>query len=127
VAQADVLGQMLTAEEQRLDHVLSLRVPAEEIVQRLAGRRTCRKCGAMYHQRFEKPARPGLCDRCGGELFQRDDDREDTVRARLQVYQRETAPLEEYYQARSLLRPVDGTGSAAAVRARVLALLNGAS
>jgi adenylate kinase len=125
VAQAEVLERMLASQRVRLDSVISIRVPADELIRRLSGRRTCRSCGAMYHVDFNPPVSAGRCDRCDGELIQRDDDREQTVRARLSVYQRETAPLEEYYQNRSLLRLIDGTGSPESVRARLLAFVDG--
>jgi len=120
VAQAEALDQLLTGDHLALDHVVSLDVDREEIVQRLAGRRTCTRCGAMYHVRFDPPATPGACDRCGGPLVQREDDREETIRARLDVYDRSTAPLVAFYRDRGLLRSIDGMGSAADVMDRVL-------
>ncbi len=120
VAQAEALDQLLTGDHLALDHVVSLDVDREELVQRLAGRRTCTGCGAMYHVRFDPPAQPGACDRCGGRLVQREDDREETIRARLDVYDRATAPLIAFYRARGLLRSIDGMGSAADVMGRVL-------
>jgi adenylate kinase len=123
VAQAEALQRMLADARLPLDHVVSLDVPREELVRRLSGRRTCRQCGAMTHIALDPPARPGVCDRCGGALYQRDDDREETIRARLDVYDQATAPLVAFYRARGLLRPVDGTGAADAVLARVFAHL----
>ena len=120
VAQAEALDQLLTGDHLALDHVVSLDVDREELVQRLAGRRTCTRCGAMYHVRFDPPTQPGVCDRCGGPLVQREDDREETIRARLDVYDRATAPLIAFYRARGLLRSIDGMGSVAAVMDRVL-------
>lgn len=101
--------------------VVSLVVPVENVVERLSGRRTCRSCGALYHLVFDPPARPPTCDRCGGELFQRDDDREEVITARLDVYRRETAPLLEFYGRKGALIHVDGTGSARQVADRVSA------
>ena len=121
VAQADVLEQMLSTRTMNIDHVISIAVPPAELVRRLSGRRTCKGCGAMSHVVFSPTARDGVCDQCDGELFQREDDREDTIRARLAVYERETEPLHTYYRARGLLRTVDGTGSTDAVRNRVFA------
>lgn len=123
VAQAEALEKMLAAQGFPLDHVVSLDVPREELVRRLSGRRTCRQCQAMFHILFDAPRRPGVCDRCGGALYQREDDREDTIRARLEVYDRATAPLSAFYRGRGLLREVDGTGATADVLDRVLARL----
>jgi adenylate kinase len=123
VAQAEVLEQRLAAQRIPLDHVVSLQVPREELVRRLSGRRTCRSCGAMYHVALDPPARPNRCDRCGGELYQREDDREETIRARLGVYDTSTAPLTAFYRGRGLLREIDGSGPTAQVLERILAQL----
>ena len=123
VVQAETLEKMLAARSIPLDHVISLDVPREELVRRLSGRRTCRNCGAMSHMIFDPPRRDGICDHCGGELYQREDDREETIRARLEVYDRATAPLIAFYKGRGLLREVDGTGATADVLDRVLARL----
>jgi adenylate kinase len=123
VAQAEALAQLLDGFHTPLDAVVSLEVPRDQLVQRLSGRRTCRACGAMYHVVFDPPARDGVCDRCGGALFQREDDREETIRARLDVYEAATAPLIAYYRDRGLLRAVDGTGSTGAILDRVSAAL----
>ena len=120
VAQADSLDALLQRQGAQTDLVLSLTVPREELVKRLAGRRTCRDCGAMYHIIFDPPNNPGMCNRCNGELYQRDDDQEDTVIARLEVYERQTAPLLAAYRTRSLLREVTGVGSQDQVLARIL-------
>ena len=108
----DALGQRLTA-------AIQLDVPLEELVQRLAGRRVCRSCGTMFHVAFNPPRQPGRCDACGGELFQRDDDLEQTIRQRMAVYERETAPVLEHYRQSGLLREVPGTGSREEVFGRV--------
>lgn len=123
VTQAEALETMLAGRGAPLDHVVSLGVPREELVRRLSGRRTCRACGAMFHVDFDPPRRAGACDRCGAELYQREDDREDTIRARLEVYDRATAPLIAFYRGRGLLREVDGTGATADVLDRVMARL----
>jgi len=102
---------------------LSLDVPTDELVRRLTERRTCRKCGAMYHLTFEPPKRPGICDKCGGDLYQRDDDREEIIAARLEVYRKETAPLLTFYRERSALVEVQGTGATEQVFRRVVASL----
>ncbi len=123
VAQAEALGSTLEALRASLDHVLSLEVPPEDLVLRIAGRRTCRNCGAMYHVRFSPSKVEGRCDACGGPTYQRDDDREETVRRRLQVYTEQTAPLVSFYEARSLLRRVSGTGEIAEIFQRITAAL----
>lgn len=121
VRQAAALEKLLETERLQLEHVVSLTVPREELVRRLAGRRTCADCGAMLHVVFDPAAKADCCNRCGGHLFQRDDDREETVRARLDVYERRTAPLREYYRERRLLREIDGVGSTEEVLGRILA------
>lgn len=120
VAQVEALAAMLHEMGTDLDNVISIRVPREEVVKRLSGRRTCRDCGAMYHIIFDPPSNPEICNKCNGELYQRDDDQEDTIVARLEVYERETAPVLEAYRARGLLREVDGIGSQDQVFARIL-------
>ncbi|MFM7735167.1 MAG: adenylate kinase [Alphaproteobacteria bacterium] len=105
---------------------VSLDVPSDEIVRRLSGRRTCRDCGAMFHVSLSPPKKPGICDLCGGELYQRDDDREAIIQARLEVYRKETEPLMAFYRERSVLRAVDGTGSSRDVFRRVVEELEGA-
>jgi len=124
VVQAEVLRPMLGALEKTVDHVVSITLPREEIIKRLSGRRTCRNCGAMFHIIFDPPVNSGLCNKCNGELYQRDDDQEDTIAARLDVYDRETAPLLEYYRERSLLREIDGIGSPEQVFERILSELS---
>lgn len=119
VAQAEALQATLADLGAGLDYVLCLEVPTDALVARIAGRRTCRQCGAMSHVRFSPTKRDGVCDVCGGETYQRDDDREDTVRRRLDVYADQTAPVVRFYEARGLLRRVDGTGDIAEIAARL--------
>jgi len=111
VPQAEALDSTLGEMQRAIDHVVSIEVPNEELIKRLTGRRTCRNCGAMYHIVFDPPAKEGVCDRCGEELYQRDDDQEETIRARLQVYEEQTAPLIAYYRGKGLLRAIDGVGA----------------
>ncbi len=122
-AQAEALGETLQALGTPLTAVLSITVDSEELVRRLSGRRTCGTCGAAYHLETAPPRRAGLCDRCGGALLQREDDREETIRKRLAVYREQTAPLVAYYRGRGLLREVDGRGDIDDVFARVCRLL----
>jgi len=123
VPQAEALGRLLTERGQPLDAVILITVPTEEVVRRLSGRRVCPDCVAMFHVALQPPATPGRCDRCGGALVQREDDREDTVRHRLAVYTRETAPVLEHYRRAGLLREVDGTGTREDVARHVEAAL----
>jgi adenylate kinase len=125
VAQAQALERMLGERGIPLDHVLQLVVPRAELSRRLGGRRTCRRCGAMYHLAFDPPTTAGTCRRCGGELFQRHDDREETIAARLEVYERQTAPLSDFYRSRGLLREIDGVGETPAVLGRILGQMDG--
>ena len=125
VAQAQALERMLGDCGIPIDHVLQLAVPRAELIRRLSGRRVCRRCGAMYHLAFDPPTQTGTCRRCGGELFQRNDDREDTIAARLDVYERQTAPLIDFYRSRGLLREIDGVGDTRDVFKRILGHLDG--
>jgi len=120
VQQAVVLDDMLAVHDVGLDVVLELVVDDEEVVRRLSGRRTCRRCGHVWHLDFDPPATEGICDRCGGELFQRDDDSELTIRHRLEVYADQTSPLIGYYGDRGLLRGVDATGPVEDVTERAI-------
>jgi adenylate kinase len=111
---------VLAVQDTSLTVVLELVVDDEEVVRRLSGRRTCRRCGHVWHQDFDPPSRDGICDRCGGELFQRDDDSEQTIRHRLEVYADQTSPLIGYYGDRGLLRGVDATGPVEDVTERAI-------
>lgn len=99
------------SEQTDLDTVVFLDVPEEELVDRLTGRRVCSECGATYHVRFDPPEEEGVCDVCGGELVQREDDTEDTVRERLRVYRENTEPVVEHYREEGSLVEVDGEGT----------------
>jgi len=120
VAQAETLAGMLERMGSRLDKVVAVIVPDEELVQRISGRRTCRKCAAMYHTTFEPPKKAGLCDKCSGELYQREDDAEETVRERLKVYAAATRPLLDHYGKLGILSQVDGVGTVEEVEKRIL-------
>jgi adenylate kinase len=125
VAQAEALEKTLLELRLSLDHVLCLEVPPEDLVVRIAGRRTCRACGAMFHVRFSPAKRDGVCDACGGETYQRDDDREETVRRRLEVYAQQTEPLVRFFDGRGLLRHIAGTGEIPEIFARMVGSLGG--
>lgn len=125
VVQADALSKMLLENGKAIDHVISLTVDYEELVKRVIGRLTCKGCGRGYHLDFDPPAIDGKCSVCSAELFQRDDDKEETLRARLSAYDSQTAPLIDYYKSLSLLRPVDGLGSIQEINAALVQLLEG--
>jgi len=108
--QATALDKLLADLGVGLDIVLELIVDNDEVIRRLSGRRTCRSCGKIWHEAFDPPTHEGVCDRCGGELYQRDDDKADTVTERLRVYARDTAPLIDFYGAQGKLVGIDATG-----------------
>ncbi len=120
VPQAETLKKMLLAWDTRLDVVLELVVDDDEVVRRLSGRRTCRQCGRIWHMSFDPPQVAGVCDDCGGELFQRDDDREATIRHRLEVYQEQTSPLVSFYADEGTLLGLDATGPVDEITERAL-------
>lgn len=107
VVQAQALDEALARKGARIDRALLITVRDEELVARLGGRWICRNCGQLYHERNDPPQRPGVCDKCGGELYQRDDDRPDVVRTRLEK-QKPPAELIEHYRAAGVLREIDG-------------------
>lgn len=111
IPQAEALGKVLERAGRKLKAVISLEVPEEQLVERLAGRRSCPKCGAVYHVVNQPPKRAGFCDLDETGLVQREDDKEDQVKARLRVYAEQTAPLKEWYAKRGVLGTVDGVGS----------------
>jgi len=118
--QAETLKKMLASWDTKLDVVLELVVDDDEVVRRLSGRRGCRRCGRIWHVVFDPPVLPGICDDCGGELFQRDDDREETIRHRLEVYQQQTAPLVSFYADEGILLGIDATGPVDEITDRAL-------
>jgi adenylate kinase len=123
VPQAETLKKLLADWGMRLDLVLELVVDHDEVIRRLSGRRTCRKCGRVWHIAFDPPSVSGKCDECGGELFQRDDDREETIRHRLEVYEQQTQPLISYYADEGILLGIDATGPVEDVTERALLAL----
>ena len=108
--QAEALQAILTKIRKSVDHVINIEVDPEELVRRLTGRRTCNNCGGMFHILFHPPKKEGVCDRCGGTLYRREDDGEETIRTRLKEYEKQTAPLIQYYQNKKLLRSIRGVG-----------------
>jgi adenylate kinase len=116
IAQADGLAKMLQQLGQKLDSVIYFDVAQPELVRRLTGRRLCRQCQTPYHLVSAPPRKPGVCDKCGGELYQRQDDDEATVLNRLQVYERQTAPLLDYYRKRGVLRTIAAEGAVDKIR-----------
>ncbi len=119
-AQAKGLETWLRNLDSQLDHVLFVNVPRNTTIQRLGGRRTCKTCGALYHLELNPPAQQNVCDRCQGELYQREDDREVTIAARLDVYDEQTAPLIDHYRQQGLLREINGIGGVEEIKDRVL-------
>ena len=121
VEQAETLAGMLKEHGDRhLDKVVAIMVPDDEIVKRISGRRTCKNCGAMYHLIYDPPRNQNLCNNCNGELYQRDDDAEDTVRMRLDVYAAATRPLLEYYGRTGLLTQINGIGRPEEIQQRII-------
>jgi len=120
VPQAETLKKMLLEWDARLSVVLELVVDEDEVVRRLSGRRTCRRCERVWHVLYDPPARTGICDDCGGELFQRDDDREETIRHRIEVYQQQTSPLIAFYADEGILLGIDATGPVDEITERAL-------
>lgn len=125
VAQADALKSMLISNGKSIEHVLSIEVNRDELLQRITGRRTCRGCGRGYHIVFDPPKSAGKCDECGNELYQRDDDSEATMAKRLSVYDEQTAPLVSYYGNENLLRRIPGMGSIDEIQSAILGVLEG--
>lgn len=125
VPQAEALDKILQEMGKKIDYVINIVVPDEEILKRLTGRRTCRKCGAMYHVVFNPPKKEGVCDKCGGELYQRDDDKEETIRKRLEVYKAQTEPLVDYYKKKGVLVDIDGTKGIQEIYQDILKVLKG--
>jgi adenylate kinase len=125
VVQADALKKMLQKLGKSIDHVISIEVEKEDLLERITGRRTCRNCGKGFHIRFDPPKVADTCDECGGELYQREDDGEATMRNRLDVYEKQTAPLIAYYSKESLLRTIYGIGSIDDIQKRLVKELEG--
>lgn len=123
VAQAEALEQMLQRLSRSIDHVLSFQVEREELVKRLSGRLVCSGCGTSFHENSKTPKLKGICDACGGALVRREDDAPDVVRARLEIFTRSTAPVEEYYRKAGVLRVLDAVGTESEVFNRILSVI----
>lgn len=124
-AQAEALDKMLNATGLPIDSALSVDVPKDDLMKRLTGRRTCKNCQQMYNVYYSPPKKDVVCDKCGGELFQRGDDKEDTIKKRLEVYDAQTAPLIDYYNKKGILKSVMGVGNIDEIFNKVCALLEG--
>ncbi len=125
ISQADSLLVLLEKMGKKVEHVISLELENEEVVKRLSGRRTCSVCGKGFHIIYEPTKVAGICDVCGSELIQRDDDSEQTVLNRLEVYDLQTAPLKNYYASKGLLRHIDGSGAIMDIQKRICSFIDG--
>jgi adenylate kinase len=124
VRQAEALAKVLAAQETALEAVLSYDLPLERIIARLSGRRTCLKCQAVYHVETRKSKQPGICDQCGSALVQREDDRPESVRVRMTVYEQSTAPLTDFYRRQGLLVSIPAHGTPEEIFGRTLGALS---
>jgi adenylate kinase len=120
VAQAEALDRMMKELGGKIDWVIDIEVSEAEVLKRLSGRRTCRNCGAMYHLTFNPPKVDEKCDRCGGELYQRDDDKEETIKSRLKVYREQTEPLKDYYKRLGIMKSIPGEGEIEEIQREIL-------
>lgn len=125
VAQAEALETMLAGLGRSIDYVINIEVDKGILMERLTGRRICKECGATYHLVFNPPAKPGVCDKCGGELYQRADDNEETVANRLEVNMKQTQPLLDFYRTKGYLRNINGQQEIEQVFADICELLGG--
>ncbi|GFR38830.1 adenylate kinase [Insulibacter thermoxylanivorax] len=125
ISQAEALDEIVASMGRRIDHVINLKVDRNNLLARLTGRRICRSCGATYHILFNPPKQEGICDKCGGELYQRSDDTEEKVGTRLDEYITKTAPLLDYYEKQGTLRHVNGEQDIQEVSAEISAILRG--
>jgi adenylate kinase len=121
--QAEVLDVILKDKKMPLDAALELLIDNSEIIRRLSGRRTCRNCSATFHKDFEKPKVDGICDKCNGELYQREDDKEEVITRRLEIYAQQTEPIISYYKKAGILKNMSAVGDVAEITQKVIALL----
>lgn len=124
IPQAEALEEVTEELGKDVGYVVSLEADDSELIERLSGRRTCKSCGAMYHVVFNTPKEEGKCDRCGGELYQRDDDKEETIINRLKTYKEMTKPLIDFYSSRGNLRTIPATGSIDEINGNIVAILD---
>ena len=124
IPQAESLKAALLLQDAKIDYAVDIEVPDEVITSRMAGRRTCPKCGATFHTEFHAPKKEGICDECGAELVQRADDKPETVIERLKTYHEMTQPLIDFYRGEGVLYAVDGTKTQAEVLQDILGVLN---
>ncbi|NOY65278.1 MAG: adenylate kinase [Nitrospirae bacterium] len=122
-SQAETLDQVLSEMNMPLQLALSVDVDFDILMKRLTGRRTCKQCNQMYNIYFSPPKKEGVCDKCGGELYQRDDDKEETIKKRLEVYEAQTAPLIDYYEKKGILKRVNGVGDIDEIFANICKIL----
>jgi adenylate kinase len=125
VPQAEALDHLLSSMGRKLSAVLSFEVAREDLIDRLVGRRTCPSCGAGFHVTFDPPEKEGVCTNCGSRLMQRDDDTRETVVNRLDVYERQTAPLKEYYARAGIMIDIDASGSIDGIQKTIRDTLDG--
>ncbi|MNJ28766.1 adenylate kinase [Paenibacillus bouchesdurhonensis] len=125
LSQAEALEELLGELNRKLTHVINLKVDRNKLLARLTGRRICKSCGSTYHVIFNPPKQEGVCDKCGGELYQRSDDNEESVGTRLDEYINKTAPLLQYYEEKGLLREIDGEQEIDTVTKEIVSLLRG--
>jgi adenylate kinase len=126
-AQAEALDKMLRKKDLKVDRVIEIKVEDEALIERIAGRSSCARCGAAYHDQFARPRKPGICDNCGSTQFvRRPDDNPEVVRDRLKVYNSQTAPLIDYYGKTGVLRTVNGMADIGEVTRQIETKLNGA-
>ncbi|MFD3261778.1 adenylate kinase [Paenibacillus lentus] len=125
LSQAEALEELLSELNRKLTHVINLKVDRNKLLARLTGRRICKSCGSTYHVIFNPPKQEGVCDKCGGELYQRSDDNEESVGTRLDEYINKTAPLLQFYEEKGLLREIDGEQEIDTVTKEIVSLLRG--
>jgi adenylate kinase len=122
--QAEDLDQILTGDHKPIDYVVYMEASLPVIIRRLTGRRVCKNCGALYHMTNKPPQAPGVCDECGGQLYQRPDDNEETIRKRIEIYVQSTAPIIDYYETQNKLTKIDADQDAEIVEKRLFKVFN---